>query len=361
MRKYYLDNIRWITVVTVVLYHVIYMYNAEGILGVLGNITGLEVQYWDVFQYIVYPWFMCLLFIVSGISSKLYLDRHTEKEFLRSRTRKLLVPCTIGLFVFQFLQGYVNVAIRDGFSEETPKFVMGIIVILSGTGVLWFIQLLWLFCLALLLIRKIEKGRFYDICGKAGIVVLIAMVIPAFGAAQVLNTPLVVVYRFGYYFFMFLAGYFVFSHDEVVEVLKKWFPLLLGIALVLGTIFCIRNFGDYYADKPVNRSVLFISYGYFVCLAIIGGMAKYGNFKNGFTEWMSKRSYGLYIFHYLGISSVALFLAKPGLIPAPAAYLLSLVAGFALAYLLNAVISRIPFFRWAVLGIKKEEKKNVQG
>jgi surface polysaccharide O-acyltransferase-like enzyme len=76
---------------------------------------------------------------------------------------------------------------------------------------------------------------------------------------------------------------------------------------------------------------------------------------------MSKRSFGLYIFHYLGVSSVALFLAKPGLIPAPAAYLLSLVAGFALAYLLNAVISRIPFFRWAVLGIKKEEKKNVQG
>ena len=34
MRKYYLDNIRWITVVIVVLYHVIYMYNAEGIPGV---------------------------------------------------------------------------------------------------------------------------------------------------------------------------------------------------------------------------------------------------------------------------------------------------------------------------------------
>ena len=68
MRKYYLDNIRWITVVIVVLYHVIYMYNAEGIPGVCGKITDLEVQYFDVFQYIVYPWFMMLLFMVSGIS-----------------------------------------------------------------------------------------------------------------------------------------------------------------------------------------------------------------------------------------------------------------------------------------------------
>ena len=66
MRKYYLDNIKWITVVIVVLYHVIYMYNAEGIQGVCGKITDLEVQYFDVFQYIVYPWFMMLLFMVSG-------------------------------------------------------------------------------------------------------------------------------------------------------------------------------------------------------------------------------------------------------------------------------------------------------
>ena len=94
MRKYYLDNIKWITVVIVVLYHVIYMYNAEGIQGVCGKITDLEVQYFDVFQYIVYPWFMMLLFMVSGVTSRLYLDNHTHREFISSRTTKLLVPST---------------------------------------------------------------------------------------------------------------------------------------------------------------------------------------------------------------------------------------------------------------------------
>ena len=77
---------------------------------------------------------------------------------------------------------------------------------------------------------------------------------------------------------------------------------------------------------------------------------------------MSSHSWGLYIFHYLGISAVALYLAKPGLVPAWAAYLLSTVAGFALAYALYFIISKIPVYRWAVLGItKKKEKKNVQG
>jgi peptidoglycan/LPS O-acetylase OafA/YrhL len=95
---------------------------------------------------------------------------------------------------------------------------------------------------------------------------------------------------------------------------------------------------------------------------MIGGFAKFFDFSNNFTKWMGSHSWGLYIFHYLGISLVALYIAKPGLIPAWASYLLSAIAGFGLSYILYFVISKIPFFRWAVLGIsKKKENKNVQG
>lgn len=98
-----------------------------------------------------------------------------------------------------------------------------------------------------------------------------------------------------------------------------------------------------------------------VCLlAILGGMAKYGDFENGVTRWMGKRSFGLYIFHYLGISFTALMLGKSGNVPPLMVYSLSLAAGFAAGYILNGVISKIPFFRWAVLGIGKE-KNSVQG
>ena len=338
MRKYYLDNIRWAAVVIVVLYRVFYMYNAEGIVGVVGKITDLDVQYYDVFQYIVYPWIMVVLFIVSGISSKLYLDRHTDKEFIRSRTTRLLVPSTVGLFAFQFLQGFVNVSL-GGFFERAPDIPViakFLICIASGIGVLWYIQLLWVFSLLLVLVRKAEKGRLWNKCRNVGLPVLIALAIPVYGAAQILNTPIIVVYRCGLYFSVFLIG-----------------------AIILGAAFCIRYFGENYADKPATRSVLFTSYGYFASLAIIGGMAKYGDISNRFTQWMGKRSFGLYVFHYLGVSSVGLFLARPGYIPAPAAYLLSLIAGFVGGYLLNAVISRIPGYRWAVLGIKGD-KKNVR-
>ncbi len=70
MRKHYLYNVRWITVIIVVSYHVFYMYNAEGVPGGFGRITDLPVQYYDAFQYLVYPWFMPVLLIINTFRSE---------------------------------------------------------------------------------------------------------------------------------------------------------------------------------------------------------------------------------------------------------------------------------------------------
>ena len=360
MRRKYLDNIRWMTVILVVIYHVLYMYNAEGVAGVVGKITNLEVQYYDVFQYVVYPWFMCILFIVSGISSRLYLEKHSGKEFAKSRTRKLLVPSTIGIFAFQFIQGFFNTRNSDAVNmmKMVPAPIAYIIMVLSGIGVLWYIQILWIFSMLLLLVRLIEKDRLWKLGEKTNVLALILLTIPVWGASLILNTPIICVYRFGLYGILFFLGYFVFSHEEVIERLKKYFLLFLIPAIIMGILFCILYFGQNYADKPINRYPLFAAYAWFACMAILGGMAKYADFENSFTKWMSKKSFGLYVFHYLGISMVAVLLAKPGYISAVPAYILSTVAAFGLAYVLYEIISRIPVYRWMVLGIKKDKKRN---
>ncbi len=359
MRKHYLDNIRWVTVVIVVIYHVFYMYNAEGVLGGLGKITDLPVQYYDVFQYLVYPWFMPVLFVVSGISARLSLDSHSDKEFIKSRTLKLLVPSTIGLFVFQFIQGYVSMSLGGGFeglvSEGVPKLVIYLIMVASGSGVLWYMHLLWLYCVVLVLIRKIEKGKLLEAGAKTPLWLVAVFILPIWGAAQIFNTPIVSVYRVAFYFVFFMLGYFVFSNDEVIERLKKIAVPLIMLAVAICVTFTVMYFGNNYADKPINRGFLYVLDAYVGSLAMLVGMARFGDFSSFFTKWMSGHSFGLYVFHYLGISSVALIFAKPGLFPAPICYILSLLAGFIFGYGLYAVISRIPFFRWAVLGIKKEK------
>ena len=106
MRKHWIDNLRWVTVLLVLFYHVIYYYNGKGVVGGIGGFGG--PQYQDFVMYLLYPWFMPLLFLLAGISARYALDAHSEKEWFQSRTRKLLVPATIGLFVFQWIAGYFN-------------------------------------------------------------------------------------------------------------------------------------------------------------------------------------------------------------------------------------------------------------
>ena len=366
MRKYYLDNVRWLTVVIVVIYHVLYMYNAEGILGGLGKITDLSVQYYDIFQYFVYPWFMPVLYLAAGMSSRYYLDGHTDREFVRSRTRKLLVPSTIGLFAFHFIQGYVSLSLSNAFAElaaaGVPKPVIFLIMVASGSGVLWFVHLLWIYSMILVLLRKVEKGRLPELGSRTPVWVIALFFFPVWGAAQILNAPIVSVYRFAFYFVFFLIGYYVLSNDEVMEKLKRLAIPMIAIGITLCTVFSVRYFivggGMNYADKPVNRGPLYCADAYFGALAMLAGMARFGDFRTNFTSWMSRNSFGLYMFHYLGISSVALLLAKPGRLPAPAVYAVSLAAGFIFGYGLYAVISRIPYYRWAVLGISEEKGKS---
>lgn len=360
MRKNYLDNIRWITVVLVVLYHIIYIYNGVITSGVIGPFH--EVQYQDALQYLLYPWFMVILFIVSGVSSRYYLENHTIKEFLAVRTRKLLVPSTIGLFVFQWIQGYFNMAIGNAFETmpgETPKVMLYLIMSMSGTGVLWYIQMLWIFSLGLALIRKLEKGKIYQICDKVNPLVLLVLGIPVWGAAQVLNTPIIAVYRFGIYGLCFLLGYFVFAREDVVERLSRYWHILSVGAVALGCGYVYYYFGQNYAEPPVVNSPFSIAYGWVTVLALFAVMKKWGDKTSGFATWMAGHSFGLYVFHYLSLSAVAYFMNRNMDVPALPSYLIAGIAAFAGGYLLYEIVSRIPLLRWCVLGIKKGKKKNV--
>lgn len=85
-------------------------------------------------------------------------------------------------------------------------------------------------------------------------------------------------------------------------------------------------------------------------------MKNYADTANRFTLWMGKKSWGLYIFHYLPLAVIAYELHEhaPNT-PEVLVYLLVGVGAFVGAFLLNELISRVPILRWCVLGIGKEK------
>lgn len=158
--------------------------------------------------------------------------------------------------------------------------------------------------------------------------------------------------------FVFFTGYFIFSHDEVIERLCKWWYIFDIVAINLGITYTVVYFGENYAVEPVINNVHACAYCWFAILAIITTMKKYGDQTNSFTQWMSQKSWGLYVFHYLPIAMIAYYLKKyaPEL-PAIGVYLLVGTGAFAGAFILNDCISRIPGIRWCVLGIKGEKRE----
>lgn len=357
MRKHDVDNIRWMTVLLVVVYHVIYMYNGVITSGVIGPFQ--EVQYQDALQYLLYPWFMVILFVISGMSARYYLENHTISEFLAVRTRKLLVPSTIGLFVFQWILGYFNMAISNAFetiSESVPKAVLYLIMAVSGTGVLWYIQMLWLFSLILAFIRRFETGKLYRFCEKANPFILVALGVPVWASAQILNTPIIAVYRFGIYGCCFLLGYFVFAHETVIERLSRYWLAFACASIVLGCGYIYYYFGENYAQAPVVNSPFSVAYGWMAVLAVFAAMRRWGNATSPIATWMREKSFGLYVFHYLPLAAVAYWLNRYTYLSAMPSYLISGAAAFSGGFLLYEIISRIPLLRWCVLGIKKREK-----
>ena len=111
MRKIYLDNIRWCTIILVVFFHVFFFFNNIGITamfeGLLEYHQGDGMTFAGVYQYAVYPWFMTLLFVVAGVAAYHTLQHKTAKQFIAGRRNKLLIPSTLGVLVFGFIPGSI--------------------------------------------------------------------------------------------------------------------------------------------------------------------------------------------------------------------------------------------------------------
>lgn len=362
MRRHWIDNLRWVTVLLVLFYHVIYYYNNKGVLGGYGG-WGDGPQYQDVVMYALYPWFMPLLFILAGVSARYALERQSKKEWFGSRTRKLLVPSTIGLFFFGFATGFFNtLAAPAADLEGLPLLVKYLIWTISGTGPLWFIQVLWLLSLLLLLIRRFDASdRAWLACGRMGVVPIVLMgVMFWLGHKTLVMNPdpasaegLWNLYKPLFYAIPFLMGYFIFSHDSVQHIVQRVWRPLMACAVVAGVTLVVTTFGEnntspQYLCTPLNNL-----YGYLMCLAMMGWFGCRFNGTGRVAEYMTRSSYGIYIVHYLIVNSLGYALRVATTLQPLWVYVILTVAVFALSPLLYELLRRTPFLRWCVLGEKR--------
>ena len=371
-RKHFLDNIRWVTVLLVLLYHVVYFYNNKGVFGGIGGwVDDPKAQPQDVVMYLLYPWFMMLLFLVAGISSRYALQKSSRGQWFKKRTRQLLVPATIGLFVFHWMVGYFNTHVADvDVLSNVPQPVKFFLWGVSGIGPLWFIQELWVFSLLLIIIIAIERDRLYNAVGRllkctgswSKVCRFVVLLVGGFlliwaGAQGSIANPdpnsaqgLWNLYRPAAYLVPFLMGYYLFSRDSVQRFLSTKACWLLVAAAIAGVALTCATWGQ---DNTAPLYLMHWSTNLFAWLAILAMLScfkAWADHTTPFASYMTRSSYGIYIVHYLVIAALGYMLKLYTPLPPVADYLILTVAVFALSPAIYELLRRIPFIRWAVLG-----------
>ena len=366
-RYYFLDNLRWVTVLLVLFYHVFYNYNSLGVFGAVGGFA--EGQWQDIFCLLLNPWFMTLMFVVAGASSRYALGRRTPLEFRKERTRKLLVPSTLGLLVFGWVLGLLNSTSANAtpLPEGTPALIKYIVAVLSGTGPLWFIQDLFIFSLLLLVVRRVIDAERVDrwltkLSSKGVALLMVAFLGLLLMASQSqIDNPsaaqgLLNLYRPIYYFVAFLCGYYLFSSERVHTFLaERAVPLV--VAAVVGAVgFCTEFYGKDYTSPEAVQGIWCNLFCWATTLAMMGGFKRWADRTSPFADYMTRSSFGLYVTHMTACTAACLWLKTTSL-PVWADYALALVATYVGAVVLWEVLSHIPFVRYCVFGIKVKRCK----
>lgn len=365
-RYYFIDNLRWVTVLLVLLYHVFYNYNAVGVFGGIGGFG--ESQWQDTVCSLLNPWFMTLLFVVAGASSRYALNSRTTKEFRRERTIKLLVPSTLGLLVFGWVLGTLNMKISGAvLPAEIPLLAKWLIAVASGTGPLWFIQNLFGFSLLLLLVRRLLKVENIDRWlsktseGILGVIMVGFLVLLWASSQSQIDNPtaaqgLLNLYRPLFYFAGFLAGYYIFSSERVHEFLASRAVVLIVAAVVSAIGFCSEFYGEDYTSPVAVQSLWCNLSCWSTTLAMMGAFKRWADHTSSFANYMTRSSFGLYIVH-MPVCTAACYWLKLSGLPVWADYILALVATYAGAVILWEMLRRVPLVRYCVFGIESKKAK----
>jgi len=302
-RNYFLDNIRWLTILLLFPFHSLIIYNNFGegnyIKGtdnaILSNIIS---SYW--------AWFMPLLFVVAGISSFYVLREKTKNEYIMARIQKLLIPLFFGvLIICPFLTYFAECYHNDYSGTYIQQYMLFFTKETNLTGYnggftpghLWFILYLFIISLiALPLIHYIHK-KINIIIEKMNILTLMALFLLPLLGQYILNIG---GKSIGEYFCYFIIGYFVLSNEKIIEQCVKY-CWLLGII----SIICVPLYLGISDNLIVN--ILGKFYGLCAILFIMGIGKKKLNFSNKITVYFSKISFGIYLFHLPWITVIAYY------------------------------------------------------
>jgi len=311
MRKYYIDNLRWICILMLFIYHTFMIYNS---FGENFYIKGDEIQITTNIMLVIWPWYMPLLFVISGISSAYALKRKTIFQYSKERFFKILIPLVSGLIFLIPIQTFYAEKFHNGYTDGFfRQYILFFSKVTDFTGYdggftpahLWFLAYLFVISfIALPIMYFYNKAKNKINFDKLPVFALITFFIFPLLGIFVLNIS---GKSLGEYFAFFLLGFFILSDEKIIEKIEKnrRYFLILSIISLIPIILWWNGFLGKLPDIAIG---IFPRFYAWVSILYLMGMGKhYLNFKNKITEYLSTASFPVYVFHQTWLIAIAYY------------------------------------------------------
>jgi glucan biosynthesis protein C len=366
-RRYYLDWLRVLAILSVFIYHTTRFFNSE--YWHVKNPTTYFVA--DVVETILANWILALIFAISGASLFYALDKGSVGRFIKDKVLRLVVPLvTMGMLLFGVLQIYLDRLTHREFSGSLFEFIPEYFQLdnIAWGGVhLWYLEMLFIFCLSflpLLLWLKREAGQ--RVLGRLG------TVFASKGAIYLLALPtiLCLILTDGESFFgntdwgggsilthatFFLSGFLIVSHEGLQKSIQRfrWLSLALVVVLMASLFILLMSIGE-----PPSGTALYTLgrtlwglWSWCWVLAILGFGMKHLNSNRPHLSYANQAVLPFYILHQPVLLCVGYFVVQWNIPPVLKFVIIDAISFAIIMALYEFVVRRFNVTR-ALFGMK---------
>jgi glucan biosynthesis protein C len=331
-RLFYIDNLRLLMIVFVVMHHLAVTYSSFGswYYNESSHLDTLSTIWFAFYLSFQQGYFMGLLFLIAGFFVAGSYDRKGFGKFIGDRFKRLIIPSLIYMIVIPPLIEYAELGNKwSGFS---------LVGFLSDTGVMWFAVALFFFSLFYALIRLIFRKPVtvsstiqlkLSFTNAVILILIISVCTFLIRTVQPIGTNVLNMQfcYFAAYIVLFIVGILGYRSNLLAkisyQIAKKWLicGIILGflIWLVLVIILTINGTTNSIDGGFTLQSAVFSVWGSFVvvamCIGLIGVFREKFNRQSKLIKKMSDSSFAVYMFHPPIIVAVALLFSPLALLP----------------------------------------------
>lgn len=360
VRKHYLDNLRWLIILILIPYHAAQAWNV-----------------WNEPNYIIFegnkiissitvffsPYFMPILFVLAGISTKYALQKRSVKEYFIERVKKLLIPFLFGTIVLMPVMTYLadkyNNSYGGNFFTHYAIFFTRWTDLTGAdggfsVGQFWFIFYLFIIstiCVGIIeLVKKLTAKKERSV--PFWLIFILGIPLPFL--SELLPIGGKSIFEFTY---LFLIGYYVFTDEKLLEKLKRYslIFLLIGLVFTIANVYLFIWSGK---DFKILNGVFNAISKWFMIIALLGLAKRYLNFNGKISNYMKQRSFLYFIFHFVWVIVFQYLFSMIWKSYTFALYVVPVLLAIITTFACCEICIRIPFmcFLTGAKPIKKKEK-----